>query len=83
MRKFFYNTSKNNLQRVLRVCAFSFSIFANSLNENLDLFAGYKVSQPICQNTVVEDVVDQQLCDISQMPQVKLLECNPEPCPPK
>ncbi|KAK7604935.1 hypothetical protein V9T40_006121 [Parthenolecanium corni] len=44
---------------------------------------GYKVSQPICQNTVVEDVVDQQLCDISQMPQVKLLECNPEPCPPK
>lgn len=47
------------------------------------MLIGYKVSQPVCQNTISNELVDQQLCDMDEMPQVKLLECNPEPCPPK
>ncbi|XP_065207649.1 protein madd-4 isoform X2 [Planococcus citri] len=44
---------------------------------------GYKITQPVCQNTATGDIVDQHLCDISQMPEGRLLECNIEPCPPK
>nr|XP_024216656.1 ADAMTS-like protein 1 [Halyomorpha halys] len=44
---------------------------------------GYKMSQVLCRNIVTGHIVDSQLCDESQKPETKMIECNIHPCPAK
>ncbi|XP_069688307.1 protein madd-4 [Periplaneta americana] len=44
---------------------------------------GYKMSRPVCVNRVTGTEVDEQLCNASQRPERKVVECNTHRCPAK
>nr|CAD7424514.1 unnamed protein product [Timema monikensis] len=44
---------------------------------------GYKMSRPVCRSRVSGLEVEEQLCDSSQRPDPKLVECNTHRCPAK
>ncbi|XP_033608182.1 protein madd-4 isoform X5 [Cryptotermes secundus] len=44
---------------------------------------GYKMSRPVCINRVTGAEVDEPLCNASQRPERKVVECNSHRCPAK
>lgn len=44
---------------------------------------GYKMSRSICQNRITSEEIDEYLCNVSQKPAPKIVECNTHPCPAK
>jgi hypothetical protein len=45
--------------------------------------SGYKMSRPVCINQVSGAEVDEPLCNASQRPEPKVVECNIHRCPAK
>lgn len=41
------------------------------------------MSRPICQNRITSEEIDEYLCNVSQKPAPKIVECNTHPCPAK
>lgn len=46
-------------------------------------FSGYKMSKAVCKNRLSGEEMDELLCNVSEKPAAKIVECNDAPCSSK
>jgi hypothetical protein len=70
---FHCNNSCTNASQCYVICTLPVSSF----------ISGYKMSRPVCLNQVTGAEADEPLCNASQRPEPKVVQCNTHRCPAK